>query len=73
MKRRVIFSHLPSVRYDSIDDMFEDVPIEDIQREDIQFKYMENRKREREREREREKDNGCFAGFLGFFRFFVNR
>ena len=29
MKRRVIFSHLPSVRYDSIDDMFEDIPMKD--------------------------------------------
>ena len=63
MKRRVIFSNLSKVRYDSLDDIFEEVPIEDV----------ENRKREREREREKEKDNGCFAGFFGFFRFLVKK
>jgi hypothetical protein len=68
MKRRVVFSHLQANRYDSIDDMFEDVPIEDIQNED-----MENRKRKIEREREREKNNGCFAEFLGFFRFLMKK
>jgi hypothetical protein len=66
MKRRVVFSHLSKVRYDSIDDMFEEVPIEDIQNED-----MENRKRKREREKE--KNNGCFAGFLGFFRILMKK
>lgn len=55
MKRRVIFRHLPTVRYDSIDDMFEDIPIEDIDNQKM------------------EKDNGCFAGLLGFFRFFIKK
>lgn len=55
MKRRVIFRHLPTGRYDSVDDMFEDVPIVE---EPTAIK---------------EKDNGCFAGFFGFFRFFVKK
>ena len=57
MKRRIIFRHLQNNRYDSMDDMFEDIDI------DIS-KYKE--------EEEIEKENGCFAGFLGFFRFFTN-
>lgn len=60
MKRRIIFRHLQNKRYDSMDDMFEDIDI-DIGK-DIG----------KDKEEEIEKENGCFAGFLGFFRFFTN-
>lgn len=61
MKRRIIFRNLPTNQYDSLDDMFEEIPIGNIG--NIKTKDCEYK----------EKEKGCFAGFLGFFRFFVNR
>ena len=58
MKRRIIFNNLQANRYDSVDDMFEDVPIKDI----------DNTKMEKD------KESGCFAGFfVRFFHFFTKQ
>lgn len=64
MKRRIVFNNLSTNMYDSLDDMFEEVTIGNNKIEQYQYN---------EKEQEKEKEKGCFAGFLGFLRFFVKK
>jgi hypothetical protein len=59
MKRRIVYSRLPQNLYDSLEELFEDVEIDNTKME---------------KEKEKEKESGCFTGFfVRFFQFFTKQ